>query len=213
MIDLLGSPACQGAIFIFKDDQSVQEAWSSAENIYKEQGEFRLEHHREKNTFLSSLTKWNKLVDPTNAFLCIYAHSGEPGIAPISNAGDSVVSWNEFGAALPNGVQTLWVLGCESDSFIWYLNSISSKISERLLVTHKSEYWCPMILTFKEEISMDPIRFFDEMPSLIKKKNSELGRHTSYYEWKTNKYVRINTFMYCLIAYLKNLVRTNLPKF
>jgi len=62
------------------------------------------------------------------------------------------------------------------------LASIWCPVLGRILVTEESKYWRPLVQHFAEEISMDPVRFPEEMPSLLRNLVPTLGGLVEYYE-------------------------------
>lgn len=155
-----GERNCQGAIFIFKDDGRQEKPWEHARGI----PHIRAELHSSKDLFLRSLKAWNATVDPTNSFLAIYAHMGEPGIAPTPKG--PLVTWNELADALPKKVSTLWLAGCKSARHPWEKPS-DSPVTGTLLVTTESRDWSALVKIFENEVSLDNIKFFDQMKGTV----------------------------------------------
>ena len=184
----VGSINCQAAIFIYKDDGSEVNAIKGANAIFNTQGDLRIEHHRTKDVFLRSLGEWNQRITPSNAFLCIYSHAGEPGINPKREVENDLILWDELIRTLENGVHTLWLIGCTTESILKKINSSNSKFCKRLLLTKTGMPWQPFIKSFAEEISIDPINFFDEMVSVLAKSSPELASMTSIYTRKNSTF-------------------------
>lgn len=176
-----GILTCQAAAFIYKADASAQKAWNDIESIK----DIRRELHGSKTSLLDALKAWNiqPHLDPDNSFLAIYAHMGEPGIAPVGSGDPAdVISWSELASALPRGVTYGWLIGCNSEHALKHWPAPTGPVRLRLLVTDVSEYWGPLLRHFHEEISLDPIRFPEEMPELLKTLEPSLGGHLEYYE-------------------------------
>lgn len=176
-----GDNACQAAVFVYKNDKTKDLAWSDALEISEEAGDIRAERHEEKGLFLAALKRWNKRVEPSNAFLCIYAHMGKPGLNAIPGQASTRVTWNELASALPNGVAYLWLVGCRSQLAITAGTPLISVVHHRLLVTSKSKPWRPLLECFRHEISMDSIAFDDEMPQRIREDVPALADAVFYY--------------------------------
>lgn len=176
-----GDLACQAAAFVYKDDKSAPQAWLDVEGIEH----IRREIHGERASFLDALRAWNSQprLEPGNASLAIYAHMGESGIGPGGLAGTAnIVSWQELAAALPKGAQYCWLIGCKSEYVLSNWPASGGPVLRRILVTEESKYWGPLVQHFAEEISMDPVRFPEEMPSLLRKLVPTLGGLVEYYE-------------------------------
>jgi hypothetical protein len=139
----------------------------------------RGELHRDKTSLLQGLQHWNSQVDPSSAFLCIYSHAGSPGIAPAPDG--PVVTWKELAAALPQGVQYLWLLGCDTSAAIeaW---TERSPVLHRILVTTESSYWQPFLKFFAYEISTTSITFDDEMHAVLSKVSPEMAAKTVFFD-------------------------------
>ena len=191
---VLGDHDCQASVFIFKDDDSVAEAQDQSRAIIDKGQPIRIEQHRTKADFLSGLSKWNGQddSDSLNAFLCVYAHMGAPGLAPRQAAGEDLTSWNELAEALPKGVELLWLLGCNSDECISSWNPLVSPVHSMLLVTSEKKYFASMIKAFAHEICMSPITQYDEMPALLKQKYPDLAQHTKYFRKQDGKWEELH---------------------
>lgn len=173
----------QAAVFVYKSDDSVPFAEADIIIMNESEGGIRGEIHGDKQAFLSSLRTWNSGIDPTNAFLCIYSHAGAPGIAPIPKLPDisPIISWAELADALPQGVQYLWLLGCETEESIKAWKPLAAPVRHRLLATDISTKWEPFLKFFAHEISTDPIICDDEMRALLTEKAPKLASHTKYF--------------------------------
>lgn len=159
-----GSRASQAALFVFKNDGSRQsQAWANARNLR----DVRCELHIDPPNLVKGLTQWNKGVDPTNAFLAVYAHMGAAGMAPTTTG--PILRWADFQAALPYNVHTLWLAGCSSKhALAAWPTPAQSPVRGSLLITSASKDWMPLVSLFEREVSLDDITFFDEMEALVK---------------------------------------------
>lgn len=180
----IGPPKCQGAVFVYKDDNTR----TDAENVLKNfNATFPIpitgELHTNKIEFLGSLKDWNISCDPTNAFLCVYAHMGEPGISCVDHDDGRVITWDEIALTLPEQVQVLWLVGCESQyaMSIWSLGV--NPVREFLVATTKSKYFLPLVPLFRYEISMYPVFGFDEMPVVLDYLDRDISSVTEYNKW------------------------------
>lgn len=185
MLDAQGLDDCAGAIFIYKRDGSVPDAIKGALAVARahrthvrytqeeltrivrvlgydptaEDGRFvRVVVATTKDEFLSELARWNQAVPAGTGALLVYAHMGEPGLAPARDAIEDIVTWQELGGVLTNKVSSLWLAGCTS---AWCLAAwatpAASPVLNWLACTVKSEYWAPLITRFYGEISLDPV--------------------------------------------------------
>src|SRR5438128_1494198 len=93
---VIGDIACQGAVFVYKAENTATAAWGDVERIYKGTGAIRGELHQDKAEMLSGIKRWNEGVDPSNAFLCLYAHMGSPGINCISGNQPTRITGGSF---------------------------------------------------------------------------------------------------------------------
>lgn len=155
-----GTPDCQGAIFIFKNDGRQVQPWTHARVI----PHIRAELHSEKPSFLRALAAWNERANPANSFLAIYAHMGKSGIAPTPQG--PIITWQELADALPKKVSTLWLAGCKSVLAPWDRPS-DSPVTATLLVTTESRNWSSLVKIFEAEISLENINFFDQMKATV----------------------------------------------
>src|SRR6266436_5165887 len=105
----IGELGCQGAIFVYKGDSSVDDAIAAVREIDKNHGGIRAVVGKDKEEFLTALRKWNESIEPDNAFLCIYAHMGALGINCVSGQAATRITWVELARALPKGVHLLWL--------------------------------------------------------------------------------------------------------
>ena len=181
MCKIIGRIDSQGSVFIYKNDRSGVIAWNDVKKMYRTDGEIRGEWHTCKNDFLERLKVWNANIDPQNAFLCVYAHMGKNGINCVGGMTPSVVTWSEFADALPQGVQYLWLVGCNSRECMNAWSQLTPPVHHRLLVTSKSKYWRPFLHTFVAEISIKNITFDDRMSAMIAKMQPDLAKYTQYF--------------------------------
>jgi hypothetical protein len=186
---VVGSLHCQAAIFCYKADSTVDALKDDLNTMVGNVGQIRGEIHREKTRFLEALKEWNKQSDPQGAFLCIYAHAGGPGIAPIGgeefrsnpNRDSLLVTWDELAHAIPFGVACLWLLGCRTEQALKNWESLRSPVLRRLLATNEKFSWRPFVKWFAAEIGFNPIVYYDEMVPLLLQKTPELAGHTQYF--------------------------------
>ena len=92
MCKTIGQVDWQGAAFIYKNDTSGPAAWADVNGISNSHGGIRGEWHTCKTNFLAGLKAWNANTDPSNAFLCIYAHMGAPGLNCVGSMTPSAVT-------------------------------------------------------------------------------------------------------------------------
>ena len=177
----IGELGYQGAVFIYKDDTTATSAWTDAKKIHTSHGGIRGELHDDKSQFLAGLKAWSESVDPSNAFLCIYAHMGVPGINCISGQAATRVTWEELADAISDGVELLWLVGCRSQECLKKWTPLASPIRHLLLATSESKPWRPLLKCFAAEINIKHIRYYDEMPNYLVKASSELGKLTTYF--------------------------------
>lgn len=177
----IGDADCQGAVFVYKDDKTKDTAWADVERINAEHGGIRGELHTQKDEFLRGLRSWESAVDPSNAFLCIYAHMGSSGINCVGQQDARLVSWAELADALPGGVECLWLVGCDSQECMKSWSPLSGPVRHILLATSESKPWRPLLKCFAAEISMKRIRFYDEMPDYLERESPELAKYTAYF--------------------------------
>ena len=176
-----GEITCQGAVFIYKNDGTQDEAWRAASQIDAEHGGIRRELHSDKNAFLAGLREWNEQVDPGNAFLCIYAHMGNPGLNCVGAVDSNAVTWSELADALSAGVEYLWLVGCSSSACLSAWTPLAHPVRHLLLATSDSRLWLPLLKCFAAEISIDNIVMDGDMPDKLEKMEPELAKHTEYF--------------------------------
>jgi hypothetical protein len=186
---VVGDITCQGAVFIYKADDTAGKAWDDVEEIYKSSGAIRGELHDTKSPLLAGLKEWNEAVDPSNAFLCLYAHMGRLGINCFGESTPNVVTWRELQTALPRGVELLWLVGCNSQECLQQWNSVAMPVRHLLLATSESKPWRPLLKCFAAEIDIKHIRFYDEMPSYLASVQPELAGYTEYFRPSQNGFV------------------------
>ena len=182
---VIGDLDCQAAVFVYKDDDSKDKAWEAVVGIEAGQP-IRGEHHTDKDDFLAAISAWASNVDPDNAFLCIYAHMGDPGIAPVGEDDGRIITWEELETVLGDGVHLLWLIGCKSEASMGVWNTSARPVRGFLLATSESQPWRPFIQFFADEISMDHIRPYDEMPAHLLKEAPDLAKLTKYYKPSEN---------------------------
>jgi hypothetical protein len=186
---VIGEVHCQAAVFCYKADATVERLMADLAAIAGSPPTLRGEIGSDKAAFLDSLRSWNDTCDSKGAFLCLYAHAGDTGIAPIGgdeyrehpNKSSLLISWPELVGALPQGVAYLWVLGCNTERALPKLKALKGIVHRRLLLTDSSEPWRPFIKLFAEEVSLDPIRYTSEMPAVMRERQPELAAHTRYF--------------------------------
>lgn len=179
----IGNLSSQAAVFVYKDDASVPSADADIRAMNAAEGGIRGEIHADKEAFLNGLKRWNSGIEPTNAFLCIYSHAGDLGIAPVRKLPDRsrIISWTELAGALPRGVQYLWLLGCKTEKAVNAWGALGGPVRHRLLATDSKEPWEPFVKFFAHEISIDPITSDDEMEKVLEKSSPGLAKHTKYF--------------------------------
>ena len=177
-----GDLGCQAAAFVYKNDDSQDGAWADATGI----PDIRVEHHRAGASFTRGLTRWNAQsgIDPSNAFLAVYAHMGEGGMGPVSEPvrGD-LVTWEAFDSTLPRGLATLWLVGCRSEfARSAWADGGPLRSGGLLVCTTESIHWRPLLAVFADEVSIETVTPYDEMPALIRGRLPREGDHVEY--WK-----------------------------
>ncbi len=178
----IGNLSAQAAIFIYKNDSTAPDAWKDVELLHVAEGGIRGELHSNKSAFLEALSRWNASVNPSNSFLCIYSHAGAPGIGPEPKyPSEDVIEWQELAAALPKGVQYLWLVGCKTQEALKKWQPLQGPVLHRLLATDAKFPWLPFLKCFAAEISLEPITFDDEMRTLLLAKHPDLAAHTNYF--------------------------------
>jgi hypothetical protein len=128
---IIGTLVCQAAVFVYKDDPTVEKSLEDLQNMNEHQGGIRGEIHGGKESFLSGLTTWHRQVDPSNSFLCIYAHSDKDGITSFQDTPKELldvlmIRWPELAAHLDRGVQYLWLIGCETQFVLNHWRQLQS---------------------------------------------------------------------------------------
>ena len=182
MMKIVGERAHQGAVFVYKDDGTESAAWADVEEmVHTSHGPIRGELHSNKQELLTGLKTWNEAVDPSNAHLCIYSHMGAPGIGCAPKNSSAIVTWLELQTALPLGVATLWLLGCNSQECLGYWNDLAKPVRNVLLATSGSKCWLPFLKRFAAEIDMENVRPYDEMPVYLARVEPELSKHIQYF--------------------------------
>ncbi|MGC2658347.1 MAG: hypothetical protein WA324_10370 [Bryobacteraceae bacterium] len=186
---VVGDLHCQAAVFCYKGDNTVEPLKSDLDKIAGDPPMIRGEIHEEKKRFLKTLREWNEHSDPRGTFLCIYAHSGEPGIAPIGgkqlelhpDPESLIITWEELAHAMPKGVAYLWLLGCRTQEVLKIWQELGGPVFSRLLATDAKDKWRPFVKWFAAEISLDPVFYNDEMIPLLIRKAPDLAKHTQYF--------------------------------
>jgi hypothetical protein len=180
-VKTIGELGYQAAVFIYKDDSTAARAWGDVEAIHTDHGGIRAELHNDRTELLAGLKAWSESVDPSNAFLCIYAHMGPPGINCISGKSETRVTWEELAKSLAKGVELIWLVGCKSGECLKKWTPLSSPVRHLLLATSASKPWRPLLKCFAAEIDIKHIRYYDEMPDYLSKVEPELGKLTTYF--------------------------------
>lgn len=184
---------CHGGVFVYKDDNRVEDAWRAVEAINEKQivcGEL----HKNRSDFLAGLCDWNTRLEDDNAYLIIYAHMGTLGIncygrddATKQQKQTARILWPEIADCLPRQVEMIWLLGCKSKAVleVWK----ESQPAKYLLVTSESKNYVGFVPQFAAEISLNPITPYNQMANYLEKHNSELAKHTAYYRATKEGYV------------------------
>jgi hypothetical protein len=191
----VGNRKCQAAIFMYKNDNSVDKVKPEIERINTDQGKVPNgcptdgicgEHHTDKEEFMGALGEWNSFVQPNNSFLCIYAHANEEGILPlfectIEEYQKDLITWQELAEVLTKPVQYLWLLGCTTRRSMEVWSPINGPVSGLLLATSLDIHWGDFVRAFEDEISLDPIRSVNEMIEAMRDRYPNLAHHTQYF--------------------------------
>jgi hypothetical protein len=148
----IGKRTFQAAMFIYKDDSTGPGIWSEVRKIHKTHGHICGEWHTKKRAFLNGLRDWNRRTDPTNAFLCVYAHAGKQGLNCIGGIDRRLVSWEELGETLRYPIQYLWLVGCRTRECVKVWHPLHGPIRHLLLATSKSAPFAPLVKCFADEI-------------------------------------------------------------
>lgn len=178
----IGTPGCQGAIFVYKDDPTAADA---ERELLRLNSNFPVtgEIHSNPDELRQGLLDWNQSIEPENAFLCIYAHMGKPGISCVGeDGGGRIVTWEEIASALPKRVEVLWLVGCTSQYSMDVWIEGKNPVLKYLVATSKSEYFLPLVPLFRYEISINPVFYFDEMPLVLEYKDQNISSITEYHE-------------------------------
>jgi hypothetical protein len=173
-----GDLQCQGAVFIYKQDDTTNTAWMDACEV----DHVRVEVHGDRTRFLAALRAWRTTVNENNSFLLIYSHMGAPGMSPTGGAAQ-LVTWDELKAALAPSVHTLWLVGCESHHVMaaWPTPADGS-VKGTMLVTGSSEKWVELARLFREEVKMDGVVVFDKMEDHVRALLPEHANSIHYYD-------------------------------
>lgn len=186
------------AIFIYKADATTQIAWEDASRI----ADVRCELHNRREEFLQGLNAWNSQagLNPSNSFLAIYSHMGPAGVSPTefgaANHSDAnIISWSDLAAAIPRGIGTVWLVGCASNIMATESTQMHRTIRNYALVTTDTVAWLLLLPLFAFEISLDPIYYCTEMPTLIAAQLDRLrlgaqARSIEYYRPTPNGWMR-----------------------
>jgi hypothetical protein len=179
----IGSCHNQAAIFIYKSDSTVSRAWEIVNTTFAQEGPIRGEWHQSRGQFLNALKSWNETIgDPSNAFLCIYAHAGKSGIVPCRDGQSERVTWDQLAHALPRGVQYLWLVGCKTEQCLKAWSPMHVPVKHRLLATTEPKRFVELVSCFRDEISLSNIAFDDEMLDRIRKHQPVLAKCTMYFQ-------------------------------
>lgn len=185
----VGDIDSQAAVFVYKTDATRQSAWRVVRTINQEHGGIRGELHNDPNELLRGLEAWSAAVDPTNAFLCVYAHMGALGINCLGGQASTRVTWSQFATAITQPVELLWLVGCKSRLCLPHWGPLGRPVRHLLLATSASQPFLPLVRLFAAEIDIDHIRFYDEMPAYLREAEPQLGRCTQYYRPSANGFV------------------------
>jgi len=181
----IGRVQYNAAVFVYKQDGTEADCWRDIRHMRNDGHFIRGEVHDDKEVFLNGLTKWNRrLEDPANSFLCIYAHMGPLGINSFRRRAATRITWDELADCVPQGVALLWLLGCNSTECMASWQGFTHPVRHILLATIESMPFQPLLKVFAEEIDMDNITPFNEMPQRVRQANPALGRHTRYFTLK-----------------------------
>lgn len=190
MKQVFGDRDCQAAVFVYKDDNTRVPASAELQKLSKT-GSVRAELHDNKRQFLTGLRKWGRHVDPQNAFLCVYAHMDDTGICCVDFDDGRLITWQRLAQALPRRVEVLWLVGCDSRQAIAVWSKSMNPVRRFLVATSASVHFLPLVPIFRYEISIDPLFYFDEMPTVLKHKQPALARVSSYHEVVRKKFVPV----------------------
>jgi hypothetical protein len=199
-----GTRRCQAAIFMYKNDSSVESVKSEIQRINTEQGKAPSrpptdgiygEHDTTKREFMEGLSDWNGLVDANNSFLCIYAHANGDGICPLKEYDGTaeyqkdLITWHELAAAVAKPVQYLWLLGCTTQECTKHWGAANGPVRGLLLATSAEVYWGDFVSCFEAEISLDPIRSSKDVINFIRSKYPNVAQNTHYFKPQTEGWV------------------------
>lgn len=177
----VGELHSQGAIFIYKSDAKKQLAWEDAKAVPS----VRIEASSTRADLLESLRRWSSRVDATNASLCIYSHMAKEGMSPTGSVAE-LVTWQDFSAALGGGIDTLWLVGCNSaDVLKLWPTPRASPVLRTLLVTSSAENWLDLVRTFATDVGLEALLlFFDEVEAHVRSLHPKLSQHIHYFNAK-----------------------------
>jgi hypothetical protein len=182
-VKTLGERKHQAAIFIYKNDGSETRIWPEVEKVFRKEGKICAELHDSKPQLLNALMEWNVTTDPTNSFLFINSHAGEPGICCTSDGAEqNLISWKELASHLPKGVQYLWLMGCNTQECMNGWHNLSKPVLHRLLATTGEEsFGLAFVPLFAAEISLT-IMYDDETCKFLQQQQPELAKLTKIFE-------------------------------
>src|SRR5207249_660880 len=106
---------------------------------------------------------------------------GARGINCMAGQEDTRILWDELSLSLPYQVSLLWLVGCKSQRCMQDWQGWTNPVRGHLLVTTKSRFFLPLVALFQNEISLDPIVPFDEIPKKLARANPSIAKDTQYY--------------------------------
>lgn len=178
----IGSRAYPAAIFIYKDDETLEGAWSDVLTIARESGPICGEAHTEKESLLRALSDWNAATDPQSSFLCIYAHASDLGINSKSGRAETRITWQELAKTLQKPVRYLWLVGCATRSSANIWQPFHGPVGHLLLATTESAPFRPIVGCFASEIDVNNIAYDGEMFGILRRQNPELAEKTDFFK-------------------------------
>jgi hypothetical protein len=196
MVQTFGNPDSAGAIFVFKDDSTEVQALREAATVAAQHhvtdvytatekqkllsalgydptdstGQFvYVVHSATRDEFLAELSAWHERAHDNDCALLIYAHMAPDDIGPVDSTSVPGVTWRELAEALPHGISSLWLAGCESHycTAAWAKPPAQHCVRNWLVCTTTSIYWLPLMPYFIKELSLDPIFYPEQIAGAL----------------------------------------------
>jgi hypothetical protein len=188
----VGDPGGYAGMFVLKNDRSVSEMKEALKDFNTESSAARCEIHDEASSFSQALPKWLSGVPEGEAFMCIYAHMGPPGMAPDHEAKGGSVSWSQFKGLLSKKVARLWLVGCSSAELMKaFPDAKDLPVTTLLVVTEAKKPFAPLAKKFFHQFNLGKLVINCELRDLIHAEEPELGAVTKFYWLESGSYQQI----------------------